>query len=210
MSVHLLSSLFWAPQMTLFMKHVSYITEQVLVWPCRTTLVSERTVSCHVKSSFQVTLCRTRSSASEEVLGGRSSQLGLRPLRHTEGGQSGDHPLVKGLLRTAPGTRGPYRVQTVTAKELFSFSLLIAHFLWRSSQCSGTARVTRRQRGLCAGDACPREDQSVGRWPCVCSSHQLGPVHGGKKWMRFDIFHPSNSSTKTFHGVELQELKKRI
>lgn len=43
----------------------------------------------------------------------------------------------------------------------------------------------------------------------LCSSHQFCPIHRGKKWMRFDIFNTSNSSTKTLHRVELQELKRK-
>lgn len=45
--------------------------------------------------------------------------------------------------------------------------------------------------------------------PAFCSSHQFCPIHRRKKWMRFDIFNTSNSSTKTLHRVELQELKKK-
>lgn len=45
--------------------------------------------------------------------------------------------------------------------------------------------------------------------PALHSSHQFCPIHRGKEWMRFDIFNTSNSSTKSFQRIELQELKKK-
>lgn len=84
----------------------------------------------------------------------------------------------------------------ISSEGLYPTASVLRKWLWSRAASALETPITEKIR-MCADN------------PALCSSHQLCPIHRGEKWMRFDIFNTSNSSTKSLHRVELQELKKR-
>lgn len=116
-------------------------------------------------------------------------------------------PCLKACISIPPCKCSQYPVLKITVKKVFSFSLFSS--ISSKGLYPKVSVLPRRVRGRAASVMGTPVTDKVGMCaenPVLCSSHQFCPIHRGKKWMRFDIFNTSNTSTKTLHRVELQEL----